>query len=119
MQVGLAILKKTKLEKKICTLRVNRNFRGVGIGKKLIEFSLDWLECEKPLITLRKSKQPQFGKLFDYYGFELAQKNVDYYRMLSSELAFNGVLPKKSIELGNFEQIKWSPAFYTLITQKL
>ncbi len=38
---GIAILKKTKEEKKICTFRIHEDYRNQGIGTKLFE------ECKK------------------------------------------------------------------------
>lgn len=92
---GVVILKSTEEEKKICTLRVAKPFQRQGIGRKLMELSLEWLEEDKPLITMHKSKQHQFASLLDYYGFTLAEKQWNYYNIFSTELSYNGVLTKK------------------------
>lgn len=96
---GIAILKKTKEEQKICTLRVKDKYQRNGIGKLLMEYSFEWLENDKPLITLHKSKQNQFATLFKYYDFKLEQKSWSYYNIFSTELAYNGVLPQKTFLL--------------------
>lgn len=92
---GVAILKSTKKEKKICTLRVIKPFQRQGIGRRLMEHSFEWLEDDKPLITMHKSKQYQFASLLDYYGFTLEEKQWNYYNIFSTELSYNGVLTKK------------------------
>lgn len=94
--VGLAILKKDNCEKKVCTLRVDKHFQHNGIGRNLIKQSIEWLEEEKPLITVRKSKAPQFDKLFTTFGFTLEESKPMYYSLLSVEQVFNGELPEKN-----------------------
>ena len=94
--VGLAILKKDNHEKKICTLRVDKRFQRNGIGRNLLSQSIEWLEEEKPLITVRKSKAPQFDKLFTSFGFTLEESKPMYYSLFSIEQVFNGELPEKN-----------------------
>lgn len=101
--VGIAILKKTEEERKICTLRVDEKFQRLSIGKSLMELSFEWLENEKPLITVHKTKQHEFEKLFRYFDFRLEDRKWCYYRMFSTELSYNGELPSKSILLNQIE----------------
>lgn len=109
--VGLAILKKDNHEKKICTLRVDKRFQRNGIGRNLIKQSIEWLEEEKPLITVRKSKAPQFDKLFTSFGFTLEESKPMYYSLFSAEQVFNGELPEKNklwinkIEIADLDDI--------------
>ena len=49
---GVAILKNDDIEKKICTLRVAKRFQKQGIGQHLMELSFEWLNDDKPLITI-------------------------------------------------------------------
>lgn len=92
---GIAILKSTKNEKKICTLRVAKLYRKQGIGRKLMALSLEWLESDKPLLTMDQSRQYEFTGLLDYYGFSLEQMKKNYYGIFNTELIYNGVLPEK------------------------
>lgn len=106
---GVSILKSDLNEKKICTFRVKEEFQGNGIGKKLMEKSFEYLDTDKPLITIHKSKQKQFEKMFKYFNFELEQENKNYYKLFNIELAYNGQLPKKEIwlkelQIVNFEK---------------
>ena len=109
--VGLAILKKDNQEKKICTLRVDKRFQRNGIGRNLIKQSIEWLEEEKPLITVRRSKASQFDKLFTSFGFTLEESKPMYYSLFSAEQVFNGELPEKNklwinkIEMTDLEDI--------------
>ena len=100
---GVAILKSNEEEKKICTLRVLKPYQRQGIGRKLMELSFEWLEEDKPLITLHKSKQNQFAPLFNYFGFTLEEKQWNYYNIFSTELSYNGVLAKKESLLSRQE----------------
>lgn len=100
---AVAILKRDNNESKICTLRVGKLYRSLGIGKELMKSSLEWLNTDKPLITLHMSKQREFNGLFEYFGFKLQQKNLGYYKFLNIELAYNGILPEKNIIFNNIE----------------
>lgn len=94
---GIAIIKKGCDEKKICTLRVAKEFQRQGIGYNLVEICFQQLNTDRPMITLHKSKLNQFEKLLDYYDFELAQTQRHYYNIFSTELVFNGTLPEKEV----------------------
>ena len=96
---GVAILKSSEHEKKICTLRVDKKFQRQGIGTKLVEMSLEWLESDQPIITMHNRKQNEFASLLNYYGFKLEQTQPHYYNIFSTELVYNGALPEKKIEL--------------------
>lgn len=107
---GVAILKNDLQEKKICTLRVAKDYQNQGIGHNLIEMCMKQLDTDKPMITLHKSKLKQFEKIFSYYNFELEQTQKHYYSIFSTELVFNGLLPDKKhifnkIELMDMEKI--------------
>ena len=108
--VGVAIIKNDSQEKKICTLRVEREYRHQGIGHNLVEMCMQQLHTDKPMITLHKSKLNQFEKLLSYYNFELEQTQKHYYSIFSTELVFNGLLPEKEfifnkIELMDMEKL--------------
>lgn len=100
---GIAILKNTQEEQKICTLRVDKRFQRMSIGRNLMELSFDWLKNDKPLITIHRSKQNEFRKLFQYYDFRLEEQKWSYYRLFCTEMVFNGALPPKKILLSKFE----------------
>lgn len=103
MICGVAILKRTRDEQKICTLRVAPQYQRHGIGKNLMELSFEWLNNDKPLITLHKSRLHNFSSLFDYYGFKLEQETYNYYNIFSTELSYNGILPEKRTPLNEIE----------------
>lgn len=92
---GIAIIKNECDEKKICTLRVAKEFQNQGIGHRLVELCFQQLDTDKPMITLHKSKYPQFEKILNYYNFQLEQTQKNYYKYFSTELVFNGFLPQK------------------------
>lgn len=101
--VGVAIIKKDLQEKKICTLRVAREYQHQGIGHNLVEMCMQQLHTDKPMITLHKSKLNQFEKLLSYYNFELEQTQKHYYSIFSTELVFNGLLPEKELIFNKIE----------------
>ena len=108
--VGVAIIKNDLQEKKICTLRVAREYQHQGIGHNLVEICMQQLQTDKPMITLHKSKLNKFERLLSYYDFELEQTQKHYYSIFSTELVFNGLLPEKEsvfnkIELMDMEKL--------------
>lgn len=88
---GIEILKNDD-EKKICTLKVNANYRKHGIGKKLFETSFEILQTDNPIITVSDSKIFQFRRVLNDYSFQLTQVCNDRYIKGKSELVFNGML---------------------------
>ena len=102
---GVAILKNDDIEKKICTLRVAKRFQKQGIGQHLMELSFEWLNDDKPLITIHNSKKHEFNKLFKRYNFELEEKKWGYYRLFRTELVYNGSLPEKNFFFNRMEMI--------------
>lgn len=89
---GVSILKNTYDEKKICTIRVGKHFRGQGLGKKLMEISLMELNTDKPMITVSSYRYPQFQNIFNYFGFKMEDISCNYYRNRNDEICFNGQL---------------------------
>lgn len=102
---GIAILKNDRNEKKICTLRVAKAFQRNGIGQNLMELSFEWLNEDKPLITIHDSKRQEFKRLFERYDFQLEEERKGYYRLFSTELVYNGILPEKQFLLNRIEVV--------------
>lgn len=89
---GAIILKKSDVEKKICTIRVAPQYQHLGIGTKLMESGICWLSCEKPLITVNEKAFPQYEKLFSKFGFVKTQERRGYYVPRLMEYVYNGKL---------------------------
>ncbi len=92
--IAIACLKKDKDEQKICTLYVSDKFRGLGLGKAIIESSMEWLGTTKPLITLTDYKLKMFEPIIKKYDWELMEVVSGLYNDRSKELCFNGTLTK-------------------------
>lgn len=103
---GVAIIKKDLNEKKICTLRVAKEFQNQGIGHNLFEMCMELLNTDKPMITLNKTRLHQFEKLLKYYNFELEQSQKHYYKIFSTELVYNGLLPQRKFIYNKMEMLK-------------
>ena len=84
---GILILKNSD-EKKICTLRVQTPYQGMGIGNYLIHE----LKTVHPLITVSNIHMDEFAKLFRKYGFKMTEFHFGKYREENVELVFNGHL---------------------------
>ncbi|MEC5407311.1 hypothetical protein VOM14_17340 [Paraburkholderia sp. MPAMCS5] len=94
--VGLLIVKHTAIEKKLCTLRVRRNFESKGLGVRLFQTAFHLLETEQPLLSVSALAAPRFERLFRYFGF--AQEAVYQERYLPNvdEYSYNGLLEPAS-----------------------
>ncbi|OMD62440.1 GNAT family N-acetyltransferase [Paenibacillus odorifer] len=92
---GLAILKKTKNEKKICTFRIHEDFRNQGIGSELFEKCFEFLETRKPIITISHFRKKMFDNHISNYNFIETQVLKDYYKQDSIEYVYNGFLVEK------------------------
>lgn len=86
---GVSILKKTKDEKKICTLRVDKSYRNQGIGSCLLKRSIELLEDNKPLITVSGIHMKEFLPFLKKHSFVLKDKVKSLYRRGSYEYFFN------------------------------
>ncbi|OWY15563.1 hypothetical protein B6V72_03000 [Thioclava sp. F34-6] len=87
--VALGIAKDEGGEKKICTVRVHPEYFGRGLGVRIFDHLLDWLQVDKPLLTVSESKFLLFQRLFDHYGFVQTSTTPNLYRKGVSELGFN------------------------------
>lgn len=91
---GIAILKKTSMEKKICAIRIHEDYRNQGIGSGLFEYCFKYLDTRKPIMSICEDKLPIFEKHINKYRFELKQTLDDYYVKGKKEYVFNGTLYK-------------------------
>ena len=90
--VALGIAKNEGAEQKICTVRVAPCYQNRGIGIKMFDGLLEWLNVEYPLLSVSESKYHEFARIFDYYGFSLTSIRKDYYIRGQNEYFFNETL---------------------------
>ena len=87
---GVIILKNTPEEKKISTLYIADDYRGLGLASKLVQASESFLGTLKPTITVADYKVPQFEGLIKRFGWEhTSTLPQGYYNDHSSEWVFN------------------------------
>ena len=91
---GTAFIKKDADEKKICTLFVSPDARGLGVGTALVEKSMEILATTKPMITLADYKLKMFEGLIKKYQWEQTQVVSGLYNDHAKELVYNGILEK-------------------------
>lgn len=84
---GLAILKNTTGEKKVCTLRVGEKYRRQGIGTRLLRESYRILGTDRPLLTVSERNIDSFMPFLAKEGFELT--SVVKYGSHRREFCFN------------------------------
>lgn len=89
---GIAVLKKTKNEKKICALRIHEDYRNLGIGTKMFEECFEYLGTRKPIITITENLLSVFEGHINDYKFERTQVLENYYINGKTEYVFNGTL---------------------------
>ena len=91
---GFAIIKNTIDEKKICSFRISKPYRGEGLGRILMKNCMQELHTNAPLMTMPENCRDEFEKLLDEFHFKLTQILSDYYTKGVTEYVFNGHLKK-------------------------
>ena len=89
---GIAILKKTRTEKKICAFRIHEDYRAQGIGKELFEQCFKFLDTREPVITISSDRIDIFRSFIEKYNFTEKERLKDYYIEGSTEYVYNGYL---------------------------
>lgn len=89
---GLAIIKDTNKEKKICTFRVFPDYRGQGVGTKLLRKCFSFLGTSKPLISISDGSVEAFSKIITAYEWTLCDMLHNYYKKGITEYVYNGYL---------------------------
>ncbi|ADL54930.1 hypothetical protein [Gallionella capsiferriformans] len=89
---GVAILKDTPEEKKICTISVCDEFKSKGMGVRLFEKSMRLLDTDKPLASVSESRLPEFEKIFEYLDYDYSAEYHGLYLPQRKEFSFNGLL---------------------------
>ncbi|MCL2859562.1 MAG: GNAT family N-acetyltransferase [Oscillospiraceae bacterium] len=87
--VGVTFLKKTKDEKKICTILVLEEYRRKGIGTGLIDKSIQILETKTPLITITEKQIYLFDKIIEKYNWKLDEIKEGVYLKNIKEYIYN------------------------------
>ena len=87
--VGLGIAKCEAGEKKICTVRVAPSHAGRGIGVRLFDGLLRWLDTDRPHLTVTEGRLPAFERIFDHYGFSVTSVRDGLYVPHVRELGYN------------------------------
>lgn len=89
---GVLILKDSNIEKKICTLYVDKKSRMNGIGQKFIDIAFNELNTDKPLITVSDNRISEFSKILKKNNFAIADYLSNCYSNNHIEYTFNGHL---------------------------
>jgi hypothetical protein len=96
--LGFVSLKKDITEKKICTFYVAKTFRRNKVGSTLTKESIEWLECDKPLITIPNDKLFDFIGIARKYDWEVTDIKNGLYRVNNPEIILNGAISNPEIE---------------------
>ena len=87
--LGIALLKDTAEEKKICCLFVREDCRKSGIAKNLLKKSFAVLKTDKPLLTVSDKHLAELQKLLDKNNFTFSYKKKGAYKENNTENYFN------------------------------
>ncbi len=87
--MGVALLKDTEEEKKICCLFVREDCRRNGIANNLMKKTCVVLKTDKPLITVTDSNLSQLQRLLDKNNFTFSYKKKGAYKKNDTENYFN------------------------------
>jgi len=87
--VALGIAKMDEHELKVCTVRVAPSHVGRGLGLRIFDGLLRWLDHDQPHLTVSASKLPAFERIFDYYNFKRTSEVSGIYLPGSTEMGYN------------------------------
>jgi GNAT superfamily N-acetyltransferase len=87
--VAIGIGKKERSEYKICTVRVAPEYFGRGLGIRLFGELMDWMETDRPHLTISESKLVTFASIFSRFGYQLTSTHNGLYRPGRVELLYN------------------------------
>ncbi|GCE90266.1 MULTISPECIES: GNAT family N-acetyltransferase [Acetobacteraceae] len=87
--VGIGIGKYDHTERKICTVRISPQYAGRGLGLRIFDNLLRWLDTDQPHLTVTDHRLPIFERIFNYYGFNLTSHQKGLYVPNASELSYN------------------------------
>jgi hypothetical protein len=90
--VGLGIAKNEPDEHKICTVRVAPDWASRGMGVRIFDGLLKWLDDDRPHLTVSERKLPLFSRLFEYYGFNLSSSKRGAYLPTACEFGYNDAI---------------------------
>jgi len=86
---GVALLKKSDLERKICTFYIFPDYRCKGVGARLMADSISFLGEKRIGISVSDRNLGQLGPLIGSNGFKLDAKLEGFYRAGVSEFFFS------------------------------
>lgn len=86
---GVALLKNTKEEKKICCLYIRKDCRGHGLAGSLIQESFKILGTNTPSLSVTDKNYEQFSKLLKLHAFKFSYKKKGAYSPNDTEYYFN------------------------------
>lgn len=95
---GVAFVKNTKEEKKICTFYIMEHARNIGIGRALMKTAMQYLQTTKPMITMPGHKVRYFLHFMHMYDWKICQIIDGAYIKDQDEIVFNGVLKQLDID---------------------
>lgn len=78
--VGVALLKITPEEHKICTLYVHELFRGLSIGERLMQSSVSILGDERVYVSVSDTVHKTLEGMLLRNGFKATPAKIGYYR---------------------------------------
>ena len=103
--LGLSILKHTAVERKLCTLYVDKKIQGKGVGTELLEESLGMLQYSHPIFTVSSKRIYEFQSLLRKFDFNLYAVYPDYYKKGLTEYVFNGYLTSNNKKFSSNKRV--------------
>lgn len=77
---------------------MEKSFRRNQIGSLLCTKAVEYLEEEKPLITIPMDKLPEFTRIAEKYNWEISDIRENLYRTTTPEVIVNGIINSQRIE---------------------
>ena len=89
---GVAFLKNSADEKKICTFYIAEHGRNMGVGNAMMREIIEYLGTSAPIITMPGHKVQYFLHFIHVHNWKICQILRDFYVKNQDEVVFNGDL---------------------------
>lgn len=87
--VSVMILKNSKEEKKLCTIKVHEEYRKQNIATNMFEKSFIELETLFPQFTISEINFPNFDSIIKHFNFKVSYKQNSVYNIGKNEYYIN------------------------------
>jgi GNAT superfamily N-acetyltransferase len=89
VMAAFCILKNGPTERKVCTLYVDKEYRGIGLGERLFEKAFEFLQTRFPEFSMKENAFSSYRHLIEKFQFVQTNREKDLDFSDYYEISFN------------------------------